>query len=100
MPTPDLLAEIAKQKNSQILVGFAAEEKTNLLLEGQRKLVQKGLDLIYANDISDGSIFGSDHTSGLLIDNSSVTEITPVSKEQLAKLLLDKVAKRINSSNV
>ena len=100
VPTPDLLAEIAKQKTGQVMVGFAAEEKSNLLLEGQRKLVQKGLDLLYANDISEGSIFGSDQTSGLLIDNSSVTEITPMSKEQLAKLLLDKVAKRLNSSNV
>ena len=100
VPTPDLLAEIAKQKTGQVMVGFAAEEKSNLLLEGQRKLVQKGLDLLYANDISEGSIFGSDQTSGLLIDNSSVTEITPMSKEQLAKFLLDKVAKRLNSSNV
>jgi len=31
VPTPDLLAEIAKQKSSQILVGFAAEESANLL---------------------------------------------------------------------
>ena len=100
VPTPDLLAEIAKNRTSQLLIGFAAEEKANLLSEGERKLVQKGLDLIYANDISEGSIFGSDQTSGLLIDNSSVTEITLMSKEQLAYTLLDKVAKRLNSSNV
>ena len=100
VPTPDLLAEIAKNRTSQLLIGFAAEEKANLLSEGERKLVQKGLDLIYANDISEGSIFGSDQTSGLLIDNASVTEITPMSKEQLAYILLDKVAKRLNSSNV
>ena len=100
VPTPDLLADIAKNRTSQLLIGFAAEEKANLLSEGERKLVQKGLDLIYANDISEGSIFGSDQTSGLLIDNASVTEITPMSKEQLAYILLDKVAKRLNSSNV
>ena len=100
VPTPDLLAEIAKNRTSQLLIGFAAEEKANLLSEGQRKLAQKGLDLIYANDILEGSIFGSDQTSGLLIDNASVTEITLMSKEQLAHILLDKVAKRLNSSNV
>ena len=100
MPTPDLLAEISKSKSRQIMVGFAAEERANLLSEGQRKLAQKNLDLIYANDISEGSIFGSDRTSGLLIDKDLVTEITPMSKEQLANRLLDLVAQRLNSSNV
>ena len=100
MPTPDLLAEISKSKSRQIMVGFAAEERANLLSEGQRKLAQKNLDLIYANDISEGSIFGSDRTSGLLIDKDLVTEITPMSKVQLANRLLDLVAQRLNSSNV
>ena len=100
MPTPDLLAEISKSKSRQLMVGFAAEERANLLSEGQRKLAQKNLDLIYANDISEGSIFGSDRTSGLLIDKDLVTEITPMSKEQLANRLLDLVAQRLNSSNV
>ena len=100
MPTPDLLAEISKSKSRQIMVGFAAEERANLLSEGQRKLAQKDLDLIYANDISEGSIFGSDRTSGLLINKDLVTEITPMSKEQLANRLLDLVAQRLNSSNV
>ena len=100
MPTPDLLAEISKSKSRQLMVGFAAEESANLLSEGQRKLAQKNLDLIYANDISEGSIFGSDRTSGLIIDKDLVTEIAPMSKEQLANRLLDLVAQRLNSSNV
>ena len=99
-PTPDLLAEISKSKQHRLVVGFAAEERGSLLSEGRRKLVQKALDLIYANDISDGAIFGSDETSGLLIDKSTVTEITPMAKEQLANIVLDNVAKRLNSSNV
>ena len=37
VPTPDLLAEIAKNRTSQLLIGFAAEEKANLLSEGERK---------------------------------------------------------------
>jgi len=97
---PDLLAEIAKKKSSQILVGFAAEESANLLQEGQRKLHAKGLDLIYANDISDGEIFGSSSTSGYLIDVNGNEEIHQISKESLATRLLDKVAERLNSANV
>ena len=99
-PTPDLLAEIAKVRKHQLVVGFAAEAQENLLSEGKRKLTQKALDLMYANDISEGAIFGSDQTSGLLIDKNSVTEITSISKEQLANILLDSVVKRLNSANV
>lgn len=97
---PDLLAEISKKKSSQILVGFAAEEGANLLHEGERKLNAKGLDLIYANDIADGEIFGSALTSGYLIDGKGNEEIHQISKESLATRLLDKVAERLNSANV
>ena len=82
------------------MVGFAAEESANLLQEGTRKLHSKGLDLIYANDIESGQLFGSDNTSGLIIDNSGYEEIHPMSKQALAVRLLDKVLERLNSANV
>jgi phosphopantothenoylcysteine decarboxylase/phosphopantothenate--cysteine ligase len=97
---PDLLAEISAKKSSQILVGFAAEEGASLLQEGERKLKAKGLDLIYANDIADGEIFGSSLTSGYLIDATGNEEIHQITKELLATRLLDRVAERLNSSNV
>ena len=97
---PDLLAEISKKKGSQILVGFAAEEGANLLQEGERKLRAKGLDLIYANDINEGKLFGSELTSGFIISSKGYEEIHPISKHSLAMRLLDKVVERLNSSNV
>lgn len=97
---PDLLAELSKVRTSQILVGFAAEESANLLQEGERKLTAKGLDLIYANDINEGKLFGSDLTSGFLISSKGYEEIHPISKQSLAMRLLDKVVERLNSSNV
>ena len=97
---PDLLVELSKKKRSQFIVGFAAEENANLLQEGTRKLQSKGLDLIYANDIADGAIFGSDMTSGLLIDESGATSIPPTNKRTLANQLLNKVSERLNSANV
>ena len=87
-------------KVNQILVGFAAEEAANLLPEGQRKLNSKGLDLIYANDIDAGKLFGSDKTSGLIINKSGYEEIHQITKQSLAVRLLDKVVERLNSSNV
>lgn len=97
---PDLLAELSKKKTTQLVVGFAAEENAILLQEGTRKLQSKGLDLIYANDIADGAIFGSDMTSGLLIDESGATSIPPTNKRTLANQLLNKVSERLNSANV
>ena len=97
---PDLLAGLSSKKENQLMVGFAAEENANLLQEGKRKLVSKGLDLIYANDIADGAIFGSANTSGFLIDKSGEEKITEISKESLATRLLDRVAERLNSANV
>jgi len=71
-----------------------------LLSEGRRKLASKGLDLIYANDIAEGELFGSDRTFGYLIDEKSSTEVAMTTKESLANLLLDKVVQRLNFTNV
>lgn len=97
---PDLLQEISKIRMKQLLVGFAAEESENLLDEGRRKLREKNLDMIYANDIRSGAIFGSDSTSGVLIDKDNTIEVSNMSKVALAGLLLDVVSQRLQSPNV
>jgi len=97
---PDLLQEISKIRRNQLLVGFAAEESENLLGEGRRKFREKNLDIIYANDIRSGAIFGSDSTSGVLIDRDNTIEVSNMSKVALAGLLLDVVSKRLQSPNV
>jgi phosphopantothenoylcysteine decarboxylase/phosphopantothenate--cysteine ligase len=93
---PDLVAQISTQKRKQIIVGFAAETSLNVA-EANRKLIAKGLDLIYLNDVSTGEIFGSDSTQGLFI-TADGKEI-PVSKSNKATLagqLLDLVIDKIN----
>ena len=97
---PDLLHEISQIRRNQLLVGFAAEEVENLLSEGGRKLREKNLDMIYANDIRNGAIFGSDSTSGVLINKDDTIEVSNMSKVALAGLLLDVVSKRLQSPNV
>ena len=93
---PDLVASLASVKQSQVVVGFAAETTLNIA-EASRKLLAKGLDLIYLNDVASGDIFGSDTTQGILI-TSTGNEI-PVSKSskatlanQLLDLALDKLS--------
>ena len=93
---PDLVARISEQKGKQIIVGFAAETSLNVA-EANRKLLAKGLDLIYLNDVSTGEIFGSDSTQGVFI-KSDGNEI-PVSKSNkatLANQLLDLVLDKLN----
>ena len=93
---PDLVAQISQQKQKQIIVGFAAETSLNVA-EANRKLIAKGLDLIYLNDVSTGEIFGNDSTQGVFI-TAEGKEI-PVSKSNKATLagqLLDLVIDKLN----
>jgi phosphopantothenoylcysteine decarboxylase/phosphopantothenate--cysteine ligase len=93
---PDLVAQISKQRTKQVIVGFAAETTLNIA-EANRKLLAKGLDLIYLNDVSTGEIFGSDSTQGVFITTDG-KEI-PVSKSNkatLANQLLDLVIDKLN----
>jgi len=49
--TPDILKRVSAKKGARVFVGFAAETE-NLEEEAKRKLLEKGLDLIVANDVS------------------------------------------------
>jgi phosphopantothenoylcysteine decarboxylase/phosphopantothenate--cysteine ligase len=72
--TPDILAELGKQKkNGQILVGFALEtdnEKQNAI----RKLHEKNADIIVLNSLSDEG-------AGFKIDTNRITIFTKNGKE-------------------
>lgn len=58
--TPDILAELGKCKQNQVLVGFAAETD-NLRENALAKLLSKNLELIVANDLTEaGAGFNAD----------------------------------------
>jgi phosphopantothenoylcysteine decarboxylase/phosphopantothenate--cysteine ligase len=60
VPNPDILKEVGTKKEGRILVGFAAETES-VLQNGQKKLKEKLLDLLVANDVSQtGAGFDSD----------------------------------------
>jgi len=93
---PDLLEGLGQRKTSQILVGFAAETSLNTA-EARRKLIAKGLDLIYLNDVSTGDIFGSDTTQGLILTSEGLEiAVSRGSKATLANQLLDLVRIKLN----
>ena len=85
---PDILLEMSKKKEKQLLVGFAAE--TNNIKENSlKKLEKKNLDIIVANN---ASVMGSDENVIEIIkkDRTSV-EISQKSKIELAYDILSEV---------
>ena len=93
---PDLVAQISALKRKQIIVGFAAETSLNIA-EANRKLIAKGLDLIYLNDVSTGEIFGSDSTQGVLLTaDGKEVPVGKSNKATLAGQLLDLVIGKLS----
>ena len=87
--TPDILKEV---KGNFIKVGFAAESE-DLITNAGKKLKEKGLDLIVANDITDkDSGFGTDTNKVTIIDKDGTVEDLPLmSKREVADRVLDRV---------
>lgn len=92
----DIVADLAiSKKLGQVFFGFAAET-ANHLDSAKSKMDRKGLDAIYVNDVTDGAIFGSDQTSGHILDaNGSQESITSLSKETLADKILDRIVDKL-----
>jgi phosphopantothenoylcysteine decarboxylase/phosphopantothenate--cysteine ligase len=90
--TPDILAEVCRQKGHRIVVGFAAESH-DVLASARRKLERKGCDLIVANDISRAdSGFDVDHnTVSFVWPSGEVETLPPLPKSEVASRLLDRV---------
>jgi len=90
--TPDILKELGKSKQDQVLVGFAAESR-DLQENARAKLVEKNLDMVVANLVGAGdSGFGSDNNQVTLFYQDGYTEAFPLmKKDALADLLLDRV---------
>ncbi len=67
-PNPDILRTVRPLKGGRLFVGFAAETG-DPLAEARRKLADKGLDLIVANDVSQPD-------AGFAVDTNRVTFLT------------------------
>ncbi|MGO9127107.1 MAG: bifunctional phosphopantothenoylcysteine decarboxylase/phosphopantothenate--cysteine ligase CoaBC [Terriglobales bacterium] len=90
-PTADILAEVARHKQSQIVVGFAAETQ-NALENASKKLATKSLDAIVVNDVSrEGVGFDSDRNAVTIITQHEVVEVPETTKWEVAQRVLDQV---------
>jgi phosphopantothenoylcysteine decarboxylase/phosphopantothenate--cysteine ligase len=92
-PTADILKEVAARKQSQIIVGFAAETE-NVLENARQKLVAKQLDAIVVNDVSrEGIGFDSDRNEVTIITHDEVVEVPETAKWEVAQRVLDQVVR-------
>jgi len=92
VPTPDILAELGKNKGDISLVGFAAET-TDHIANATDKMRSKNLDLIVVNDASrEDRGFAADSNEVWMIDRKGKEEAVPLmSKEDVADRILDKI---------
>jgi phosphopantothenoylcysteine decarboxylase / phosphopantothenate---cysteine ligase len=92
-PTTDILAELARKKTNQLIVGFAAETE-NVLENARNKLAKKSLDAIVVNDVSrEGVGFDSDRNAVTILTHDEVIEVPETTKWEVAQRVLDQVVK-------
>src|ERR1044071_2465276 len=90
-PTTDILAELARHKKNQLIIGFAAETQ-NVLENARKKLSSKSLDAILVNDVSrEGVGFDSDRNAVTIITHEEIVEVSETTKWEVAGRVLDQV---------
>ncbi|MGL5405526.1 MAG: bifunctional phosphopantothenoylcysteine decarboxylase/phosphopantothenate--cysteine ligase CoaBC [Propionibacteriaceae bacterium] len=92
--TVDVLKTISSTKQShQVIVGFAAEttaDKAALVDTATAKLRRKGCDLLVANDVSAGAVFGSDHNDVVILNATGIVAEASGTKASVAHCIWDK----------
>ena len=95
---PDIIREVGKVKGDRILVGFAVE--TDRLVEyAAKKLREKNMDFIVANDITQpGAGFAAETNIVKILDREGGSEDLPrMDKMDVAHRILDRVAELIGT---
>jgi phosphopantothenoylcysteine decarboxylase/phosphopantothenate--cysteine ligase len=103
----DLLANAALQassaKSKTILIGFAAEtlsDKHDLERAALQKLETKHCDIVVANDVSSGGVFGSEENSVTIVGRSLRTQRLEGSKTLVANGILDVLVQSFTETQV
>lgn len=93
IPNPDILSELGRKKENQVLVGFAAETE-NLLIYAQDKMKRKNVDMLVANDVTKpGAGFGSStNIVSFLFPDGRRIDLPLMNKFEIAQQLVQEVA--------
>jgi phosphopantothenoylcysteine decarboxylase/phosphopantothenate--cysteine ligase len=89
-PNPDIVKELGLNKDGKVLIGFAAETQ-DLTANAAKKLRDKNLDMIVANNVAEaGSGFDGDTNIATILDRTGASQSLPLmSKDQLADRIYD-----------
>ncbi len=88
---PDILSELGKRKEKQLLVGFAAETE-NIFENGQLKLKKKNLDLLVLNEVSESNkAFDVDDNQVYFLSGEGIKANKRMDKSDIAKILWDEI---------
>lgn len=86
---PDIARSVGTLPPGQrprLVVGFAAE--TDKLIEhAQGKLAKKGCDLVVANSVADGAVFGREDNHVHFVTADAVEELAPMQKSEVAQAI-------------
>jgi len=92
-PTPDILAELGRNKGDRLLIGFAAETQ-NLQQEARRKLESKNCDLVVGNMVGTDVGFETDDNEVLLTLTTGENIALPrAPKREIAGRIFDEALK-------
>jgi phosphopantothenoylcysteine decarboxylase / phosphopantothenate---cysteine ligase len=92
-PTTDILAEVARRRTSQVVIGFAAETQ-NVIENAKKKLAAKSLDAIVVNDVSKPGIgFDSERNAVAILTASETINVPETTKWEVAQRVLDQAVK-------
>lgn len=87
--TPDILKSIKPDKGDLKVIGFAAESE-NAYEYGLEKLKNKGMDMIFINNILKDNVFGSEENNGIMISkNGEEKKVPRMDKSLIADVILD-----------
>lgn len=87
--TPDILKTIKPDKGDLKVIGFAAESE-NAYEYGLEKLKNKGMDMIFINNILKDNVFGSEENNGIMISkNGEEKKVPRMDKSLIADVILD-----------
>ncbi len=96
--TPDILAEITSLPHPPFTVGFAAETE-QLKKNAMKKLSEKRLDMIAANQVGGNLGFDSDENALSVFWPGGNIDLEQAPKEKLARQLISIIAERYSGKN-
>lgn len=97
--TTDILKTLGEEKKAgrihAFLCGFSMETE-HMLENSRKKLIEKGADLIAANNLrTEGAGFGTDTNVMTLITAEATEELPKLTKEETADRILDAISERL-----